>query len=123
MQKPKAVLASSEDSSRVTVGATHDTGDREIGAEWELLYGGRRARRDTAGNYKRNGDDNAGDFQPVDRRGHLHDQRWSRHGGARGGADRANVRIQRSRIQINAAVQLPCKKDASEEERHEEKPL
>jgi hypothetical protein len=33
------------------------------------------------------------------------------------------MRIERARIQVNGAVQLPRKEDASEEERHEEKPL
>lgn len=33
------------------------------------------------------------------------------------------MRIERTRIQVNAAVQLPREEDASEEERDEEKPL
>jgi hypothetical protein len=88
-----------------------------------VLNGGRRARGDAAGNNWRNENDDAGNFDPVDRRCHLHNQRRSRDGGARCGADGADVRIKRARIQVNATMQLPRKEEASEEERHEEKPL
>ena len=60
----------------------------------------------------------------------MHEQRsrfrlgtGSGDGGACGRADRADVRIKRARTQVNAAVQLPRQEDASQEERHEEKPL
>ena len=89
----------------------------------EVLNGGGRAGRDAAGNDWRNENDDAGNFHPVDRRRHLHNQRRSWHGGACGRADRADVRIKRARTQVNAAVQLPRQEDASQEERHEEKPL
>ena len=102
---------------------THDNGHWVIGAEWGVLNGGRRAGRDAAGNNWRNENYDAGNFDPVDRRRHLRSQRRSRDGGARGGADRANMRIKRARIQVNAAVQLPRKEDAPKKERHEEKSL
>src|SRR5882757_1921953 len=111
MRKPKALLASSEDSTRVRVRVTGDNVDRWIGAEWVLLDGGRRAGRDAAGNHQRNGDHYAGNFQPVDRWRHLHDQRESWDGSARGGADRANVGIERTGVQINAAMQLGGQED------------
>ena len=115
MRKPKALLASSEDSSRVTLGTTRDNGDRRIGAEWEVLNGGRRAGRDAAGNNRRNENDDSGNFHPVDRRRHLHNQRRSRDGTAGCRADGANVGIERCGVQINAAVQLRREKDGPEE--------
>jgi hypothetical protein len=105
------------------VEATHDNGDRGIGAEWEVLNGGRRAGRDTSGSNQWNENDVAGNFHPIDRRGHFHDQGRSRDSSAGSGADRTNVGIKRTRIQVNEAVQLPRKEDASEDEPHEEKPL
>src|SRR5579862_2865814 len=123
MRKPKALPASSEDSTRVTMQVTGDNGDRWIGAEWGLLDCGRRARRDTAGNHKRNGNHYTGNFQPVNRWRHLHDQRGSRNGSARGGADWANVGIERSGVQINATMQLCRQEDAPEQQRQKKNTL
>jgi len=78
MQKLTTLLASSEDSSRVTVEATHDHGDWEIrpSGYYETAGGARGAilRGTTRGTEN----DYAGNFQPVDCRRHFHDQgrRW-----------------------------------------------
>jgi hypothetical protein len=88
-----------------------------------MLGSRRRAGSDTAENDKRNGNDDARGFQPVNRRRHLHDQRGSRDGGARGGADRTDMRIERTGVQIHTAMQLRREKYASDEESQAEKSL
>jgi len=93
------------------------------GAEWGWLGSRRRAGSDAAGYDKRNKNDYASDFQPVDRRRHLHDQGRRGDGSARSGADRADMRIERTGVQINAAMQLCGKEDAPEEQSQGKKPL
>jgi hypothetical protein len=102
-------------SPRAAVGAAHDDGDRETGAEWGVLGGGRRARSDARGKRKRNGNDGTTNLQPMAGRSHFEHGRGSGDRGPHRGADWANVGIERARVQINAAVQLRRKKNAPEE--------
>ena len=85
------------------------------------LRGRRRARSDVAGSDKRNGHGDAGNFEMVAGRNHFDHRGWSGDRGPCRGADWANVGIERTGVQIHAAMQLRREKYGSEEKRQVEK--